>query len=314
MNTTKTSFLGLVLCVMLVSTVITYGQTDTTYWVKGVKGTFTFTQVSLTNWAAGGDNSVSLNGNFNIFADYVKGRATWDNSLELGYGLLNQGELGVRKSDDKIIFTTKYGYKIKKIGNHFYWSTLIDFKSQFNAGYEFGDASVKIKISDFLAPGYLTIATGLEYKPTKYFDLIYSPIAGKITFVSSELLSNKEGGAYGVKQGDKSVSELGSFLKINFKKGIAKNVSLESKLELFSAYDRNFGNIDINWQNALTMKVNDWLSTSLTTQLLYDDDVKIADFDAAGIEIGSKPKIQFKQIFGLGLSYHLGNKKIADKK
>ena len=304
MNRMKVSLLGFLAALVSIASV--NAQSDTTYWKKGIKGTLTFTQVSLTNWAAGGDNSVSLNGYINTYANHAKGRTTWDNNLELGYGLLDQGDVGVRKSDDKIIFTTKYGYKIKKDGGHIYWSTLLDFKSQFNTGVDFAADGTETKISDFMAPGYLTIATGLEYKPNDYFSLLYAPVAGKVTFVSNDLLSSR--GAFGVDPGDKSLSELGSFLKMEFKKDVAKNVNLESKLELFTAYDENFGNIDVNWQNTLLMKVNDWLSASLITQLLYDDDVKIAEFDDAGVEIGSGPKVQFKQIFGLGLSYTIGDK------
>lgn len=306
MSKMNKSFLSAAIIVLTSITGYAQSESDTTYWKRGAKGTLTFTQVSLTNWAAGGENSVSLNAYLNTFANYAKGRNTWDNNLELGYGLVDQGNVGARKSDDRIIFTTKYGYRIKKDNGHIFWSTLLDFKTQFDIGYEFSEDGTKTKISDFMAPGYLTIATGLEYKPSEHFDILYAPIAGKITFVTSELLSSE--GAFGVTPGDKSLSELGSFLKMNFKKDIAKNINLESKLELFTAYDENFGNVDVNWQNALLMKVNDWLSASLITQLIYDDDIKIAEFDDAGLEIGSGPKIQFKQIFGLGLSYTIGDK------
>jgi hypothetical protein len=281
---------------------------DTSYWTRGMKGTLTFTQVSLTNWAAGGNNSVSLNAYLNTFANYAKDRTTWENNLELGYGLVDQGNVGIRKSDDKIILTTKYGYKIKKDNNHLFWSTLLDFKTQFDVGYEFSDGDTKTKISDFMAPGYLTIASGLEIKRSAHFNLLYAPVAGKITVVNSDFLSSQEGGAYGVKQGENTLTELGSFMKISFKKDIAKNINLESKLELFTAYDEHFGNVDVNWQNALLMKVNDWLSASLVTQLIYDDDIDIVELDDAGVALGSGPKIQFKQIFGLGLSYTIGDK------
>jgi len=298
----------LVVAFYLMLSITTNAQTDTTYWTKGAKGTLTFTQVSLTNWSAGGENSVSLNAYLNTFANYAKDRTTWESNLELGYGLVDQGDLGARKSDDKIIFTTKYGYKIKPENDRLYWSTLLDFKTQFDGGLEYAADGAETKISDFMAPGYLTIATGLEYKPSEFFNLLYAPVAGKITFVNSELLSNQAGGAYGVEQGDKSVSELGTFLKMGFKKDIAKNINLDSKLELFTAYDESFGNVDVNWQNALLMKVNDWLSASLITQLIYDDDIDIVEVDDSGNVIGSGPKVQFKQIFGLGLSYTIGDK------
>jgi hypothetical protein len=72
-------------------------------------------QVSLTNWSAGGNNSISVAGLVNVFAKYKKGKSTWDNNLELGYGVINQGDSKKWwKNDDKIQFSSKYGRQIKK--------------------------------------------------------------------------------------------------------------------------------------------------------------------------------------------------------
>ena len=83
---------------------------DTSYWRNGGIGSLTFSQVSLTNWAAGGENSVAINGNFSVFANRIKGRTKWENSLDLAYGLIRQGSQGFDKSDDLINFVTKYSY------------------------------------------------------------------------------------------------------------------------------------------------------------------------------------------------------------
>jgi hypothetical protein len=295
---------------------VSSAQSDTTYWKKGLAGNLTFTQVTLKNWSGGGDNSIALNTYLNLFANYQKERTVWENSLELGYGLLDQGNSGFLKSDDKIIFTTKYGYKLKE-GGKLYWSSILDFKTQFDEGLTFQDDGSTNKISDFMAPGYITISTGLEYKPSDAFSLLYSPATGKITIVNNQPLA--DAGAFGVEpatynattlvkitDGEKTRFEFGSFMKAALKKNIAKNVDWESKLELFTAYDENFGNIDVNWQNTFLMKINSWLSASLITQLLYDDDIKIAKtFDLSGLPTDAKPRIQYKQIFGLGLTYKI---------
>ncbi|MDN5204478.1 DUF3078 domain-containing protein [Fulvivirgaceae bacterium BMA10] len=280
-------------------------QTDTTYWQRGAKGTLTFSQVSLTNWSAGGENSISLNAFMNMFANYAKGRNTWKNTLELGYGLVDQGDVGFRKSDDKINFSSQYGYQLNPDNNKLFWSTLFDFKTQFSNGFNFPEGAERVKISGLFAPAYLLISTGLEYKPSEFFSVMFSPTSGKITIVSDQDLADL--GAFGVDPGKTTRVELGTYLTANFKKDIAKNVNLESRLELFTGYDENFGNIDVNWQNALLMKVNDWLSANLITQLLYDDDILIDELDNAGNVISSKPRVQFKQIFGVGLSYTIGS-------
>ena len=287
---------------------------DTTYWKKSAKTTLTFSQTTLTNWAAGGNNSLAFNAGFNAFAKYAKDRVTFNNSLELGYGMIDQGNSGFIKSDDKIIFTSKFGYKIKK-EKKLFWSTLIDFKSQFYEGISIAEDGTESKISDFMAPGYLTISTGLEWEPNEYFSILYTPVTGKLTFVGIQRFADR--GDFGVepavydangnkiKDGETLRSELGSFLKILFAKELIKNVNLETKLELFTSYDENFGNIDVNWQNALTMKVNDWLMTSFITQVIYDDDIKIATtFDnVTGEPLDAKPRTQYKQILGIGLTF-----------
>jgi hypothetical protein len=86
-------------------------------------------QVSLTNWSAGGNNSISLGGLVNVFAKYKKGKVTWDNNLELGYGVIKQGDNKKWwKNDDKIQFSSKFGRQIKK---SWYATALGDFRTQF---------------------------------------------------------------------------------------------------------------------------------------------------------------------------------------
>lgn len=288
---------------------------DTSYWTTGGVGSITFSQVSLTNWAAGGENSISLNGYFNVFADYQKDKIVWSNNLELGYGIIKQGrESQADKTDDIIIATTQFGYKIK--GDRLFWSSLIDFRTQFYEGVnEEGQ-----RISDFMAPGYLLVASGLDWKPTKTLSITYAPITGKFTFVSDQELANE--GAFGVdpgvvdqngnlvSQGSTSRAEIGSFLKINYKKeDIIKNVNFTSKLELFTNYIEQFGNIDVNWQNFVVMKINSFLSVNWQSQLIYDDDITATETNDLGEEINVGPKVQFKSVFGVGLTYKFGEQK-----
>ena len=283
----------------------THAQTtDTTYWTKGGVAALTFSQVSLTNWAAGGNNNISINGFLNLFADYKKDKIDWSNNLEMGYGVVKQGENATpQKTDDIIIATTQLGYKLK--GDKLFWSSLLDFRTQFVEGLN----AEGNRISDRMAPGYLLVATGLDWKPSPVFSMTYAPVTGKFTFVTDEVLSNA--GAFGVTPGENSRAELGSFLKLKLKKdNVVKNVNFASKLELFTNYIDNFGNVDVNWQNLVAMKVNGWLTVNWQTQLIYDDDIKIAGgVNTAGEPIDFAPRTQFKSVFGVGLSFQFGDKK-----
>ncbi len=291
---------------------------DTSYWQKGFIGTASFTQVSLSNWAAGGQNSISLGGYMTTFANFAKGKDSWENYLEMGYGLIKQGDVEFQKTNDKINIVSKYGRKISKTDDgHLFFSSLIDFRTQFAPGFSApGETEY---ISKFMAPGYVLAATGIDYKVSPNFSINYAPATGKFTIVNDERLANA--GAFGVTpaeyaadgvtiltEGRKFRAELGSFLKINFKKEVVSNVNVETRLEMFSNYLNKPQNIDINWENIILLKINEWLVTSFITQLIYDNDIDIAQFDEAGIQTGAGPRVQFKQLFGIGLTVKMGDK------
>jgi hypothetical protein len=278
---------------------------DTTEgWKKGGVISINLAQTSLTNWASGGQNSVSINGMFSGYANYKMGKSVWDNSLDLGYGLLKQGNEDFRKTDDKIDFLSKYGREAFK---NVYYAALFNFKTQFSPGYNYPDATNKI--SDFLSPAYILLALGLDYKPNAYFSAFIAPLTAKFTIVNDQTLSDL--GAFGVKPGENSRSEVGGYLraiysKNDFKSEVMKNITFTTKIDLFSNYTENPQNVDVNWEVLIAMKVNKFLSVNFNTQLIYDDNIQITD-DKNGngtLETGEsiRSKVQFKEILGVGLS------------
>ncbi len=259
-------------------------------WTTGGAGSLTFSQVSLTNWAAGGANAVSGNAFINLFANYKKGRMTLDNTLDIAYGLVNQKGEGTRKSDDRVELAVKYGRNAFK---NWFYSGLVSFKTQLTDGFNYPNDSVII--SRLLAPAYLMAALGMDYKPSDNFTLFISPVTAKNTFVLDDALADD--GAFGVEPGKKFRAEIGGYLKMMYKTPLVDNVDLLTKLDLFSNYLDKPQNIDVSWEALITMKINKYLSANLNTQLIYDDDIRIAD-DSGHIS----PRIQFKEIFGAGFS------------
>jgi hypothetical protein len=214
----------------------------------------------------------------------------------MGYGLLKQNGEDVVKTHDKFDFISKFGVKqTEKI----YISTLFNFKTQFAPGYNYPNTTDVI--SKFLAPGYLTLSLGLDYKPNKLFSFVISPLTGKMTIINDDALS--AAGSFGVDAGERLRYEVGSFVKMELKTELMKNVGLQTKIDLFSNYLHNPQNIDVNWDLLINMKINDYLSANLITNLIYDDDVKInVDKNNDGIVEARGARIQFKEMFGLGLS------------
>lgn len=281
---------------------------DTSWKTGGIVG-LNFTQVSLSNWAAGGQNSISGIALFNYYANYNKGKNIWDNSIDLGYGLTQNGDADPIKSEDKIDLATKYGrYAFK----HWYYSALLGFKSQFTPGYNYPDDSTKI--SNFMAPAYITLALGMDYKPNDNFSVMIAPLTGRIIIVNDQDLA--DAGAYGVdpaeynelfekvKDGEKMRTEFGASIRALYKKDIIENVNLQTKLELFSNYLEDPQNIDVNWEVLISMKVNKYITATLATQLIYDDNTIIAvDNNSDGIIDEAGPRTQFKEVLGVGFSY-----------
>ncbi|MCF8331357.1 MAG: DUF3078 domain-containing protein [Bacteroidales bacterium] len=269
-------------------------------WKTGAKTLLNFSQVSLTNWAAGGENSISGNFLGNVFANYKKGNAQWDNSLDVSYGLMRQGQDELIKTDDKLELTSKYGRKAFMNNKNWYYSAMFSFRTQFGEGFDYPNDSVKI--SDFMSPGYFMLAIGMDYNPNDFFSASASPMTGKVTIVNDQKLADK--GAFGVKPGENLRYEFGGFIKFMFKKEIWENVELNTKLELFSNYFNNPQNIDVNWEMLISMKVNDYLSASLNTNLIYDDDVNVhIDENDDGIVDTVGPRTQFKEMLGIGLTF-----------
>ncbi len=294
---------------------------DTTQgWKSGGVFGANFTQVSLTNWAAGGQSSVSLNGLLDLFANYKKGSSAWDNNLTLGYGETKLGGSDWFKSDDRILFNSKYG---KKATKDWYYAALVNFKSQFAPG--FSDVAETTKISDFMAPGYLLGAIGMDYKPSDNFTVFISPVTAKMTVVSIQALA--DAGAFGVeeaeydatgtktKDGENTRLEVGGYLRMLYKRDIMENVSYQTNLDLFSNYSEEPQNIDVNWDNLLSMKINKYLTTTITTSLIYDHDIDIAETKSDGTpKLDSNgnqligPRTQFKYVLAIGFQYKFGDK------
>ena len=286
------------LMLLTIATVNSLIAQNDTIWRKGGLIALNFSQVSLTNWAAGGQNSISGNSIINYFANYKKGNKAWDNNIDLGYGLVLQGKkANLVKSDDRMEITSKYGWKASK---HWYYSALFNFRSQLTNGYSYPNDSVVI--SKFLSPGYVLLAPGMDYKPNDFFSLFLSPATLRFLIVTDKTLSAI--GAFGIDSSENIKTETGAFLKATFKKDLNPVLNLQTSVDLFSNYFDHPERIDVNWQALLLLKVTKYISASLSLQLLYDYDTKITFYKDDGVTVDHiGPGVQFKEAIGIGFAY-----------
>ena len=175
------------------------------YWTESLKTNIKYGQTTLTNWAAGGDNTVTLQAFVDGNANYKKNDLFWNNRLQLDYGFVYASSKPIlQKSDDRIYLGSKLGYKNAEMRN-FSFSANYDFKSQFSTGYDYLTPAVpdgyesleelnrKDKISlwkdarkvksGFLAPAYTNLALGIDLKPWKWLSLNIAPLTGGVVIV-----------------------------------------------------------------------------------------------------------------------------------
>lgn len=259
------------------------------YWTTNGSTGLNFSQVSLSNWAGGGESSVSVGSLINLEAKYKKGPSLWDSKLNLAFGLIRQGEgdaANFRKTDDILQLQTQYNHNIN---DNFYLTGLADFRTQLAEGHNYIEENGETRrelISDFMAPGFLLTSLGATYIKPDRFTLTLSPVAGKFTFVQNDSLS--QAGAFGVEPGEKFRSEFGASLTSSYTQEIFTNVNFTTNLSLFGNYD-TLSRIDVNWEATLVMKVNRYINSTVSTQLIYDHDVL--------------QKTQFRNIINVGFLY-----------
>ena len=277
---------------------ITYAQTDVKgyqqgAWVlKGVTG-INMSQTAMANWSAGGENSIAGNAYLNASLTHKKGNWLWVTNMVLDYGLSKTKSQGMRKSSDKIGLSTQLGYSTDNV---WFYTLMGDLNTQFAKGYDYPDK--EHQISNFFAPAYSNIALGMEWRPKSNYSLLLSPVSTKMTFVTDDYLSDL--GAFGVDPGDHFKIEGGAFVKARAELPVMENVNLITTADFFTPYSKDFGNIDVNWDVLISMKINKVLSATINTTLKYDNDVKT--FDDNGVKKGAK--VQFKEVLGIGLAYN----------
>lgn len=284
-------------------------------WTHGGFVGLNVSQSHFSNWTAGGQDNVNGLGTFKYNMNYLNGKSKWDNTLDLalGYSYFDFDKKPI-KTDDRINLSSLYGYDVVK--DKLYITANLNFQTQFADGYKYDTDSTN-RISAFLAPAYLTVGLGAQYTPSSWFSLNLAPASGRLTIVNDQELA--DAGAFGVKgalidpvtgeileHGSKFRMELGAQLIANVNYEIFKNVVFSSKLVVFYDYlqDREFNalskkygcRLDFDWDNALVLKVNDWLNCNISARLVYDEDI---------IPIEGDSFLQFKEVLSVGISYKI---------
>lgn len=279
-------------------------------WTQKNRIGLDISEVTFVNWNSGGSNSISGLLGLNSSYNYDRQNFFWKNSGKIRFGVNKQEAQSLRKTEDILEIDSKMGYRKDSLTNWFF-SGHINFKSQFTNGYNYPNKETPI--SKFMAPGYMFVGAGAEYgKDLDKFSFYFSPLTVKTTFVLDEALANK--GAFGVdpavydedgnliRSGQRMRNEVGILVSHFFETEMYENINISTKLNLYTDYLENFGNIDVDWLVVFDFKVNQFVKATLSSHLKYDDDIKISKptgVDGEYVEAGAR--VQWKQLLGIGV-------------
>ena len=268
-------------------------------WNKGIATNVGFSQLSLTNWAAGGVGQLSLNTYVDAYANLTKGKILWSSELQAGYGFIHSFEKDyLDKSDDRLIIDSKFGYKAAE---KLYFSAVYNFRTQFAEGW---DAKHTTIISNFLAPAYTSLGIGIDYMPKKNVSINFAPLTGKVTMVRPEALRTR----YGNAEDQFARFELGAQLRVDAKIEV-ENFKVGTSLVLFSDYLNKPLNLKVNWDVNAEAKISKFFAVTLRTNMIYDDNIKLTKVNERTGQTYEAAGIQFKELFSIAFTYTFGEKK-----
>lgn len=285
------------------------------YWQSSLQLDLGMSHTSLSNWAAGGYNTFTLNSGIDAKANYAKDLVSWTNRLQLQYGFLWSADKSnlLQKSNDLMYFESRVAYKTASDSKWNYTASF-DFRSQFSDSFdsyvqdsETGNWSGTLK-SGLFSPAYTNVALGMEWIPTPWFNVNIAPLTGGFTICTIPELREK----YGMALRDASITDpvgtdynsalfqFGAQVKVNLKASLNDNLQYETQLVLFTDYlNQPFKENRVNWDNKISLTMGKFFKIALNTWLIYDPIV----------EIDGEQKVQFKDFFSINFTYLIDNKR-----
>ncbi len=263
---------------------------DTVAWMHGGVLNAGINEGFLHNWAAGGEiASLTLNGVFHGYLNYLHHRNVWSNNLDLNYGLNYAYSTGFlpHKTDDRIDFTSKYGIRYDSSKNIFF-TGLFNFKSQFTKGYDYTRSHWdSAAVSNFFSPAYFTTAIGMEYRKGSDVSLFLSPLAGRLTMASKFYTSQSDQGAFGVPKNKTAYYQFGAYFSGRYQASLSKKVVYKARLDLYSDYlakdtkdstgkvikKDSPANISMLLDNFVSWKISKYLNLTFGLTLAYDNNI-----------------------------------------
>jgi hypothetical protein len=240
-------------------------------------------QASYSNWSQGGVNNIAATGSTTFTTIFKKDRYSYGFLVNTRFGKTKIENEGIRKIDDRLYILNRFLYDLGEEDSDFKIFANIRFRTQFDKGYNYGTEPKEL-ISNFLAPAYLTQDAGLAYIPGPMFSF-EAGLGLQQTFVRDTNLSEK----YGLSEGETFRNEAGLTLGSSFDANIATNIRFTSSINSFTSFNKPVKSTDIYFSNKFAARINRYLNTTFSVDLVYNDDFS--------------SEIQVAQVLSLGVSF-----------
>ena len=271
--------LTILLIVLLAVTILAQKKDSTKLnkWILSVVAGFNISQLTLSNWSQGGENSLTwtLTGDFSY--NYEDDDIRIKNNFKLAYGRTKLGSEDFKTNNNDVYFESVIAKKIDSPINPYLSNTV---RTSIAIGYDYS-TTPKTEIVNFFDPGYITHSIGFYYEPSKEFNPRLG-IAVEEVFTSNntKYANDKSTPEIEKTRVDAGIESVSSLEKI-----IAENILLKSKLRLFSRFN-SFDVWDVRWDNTIVAKINNFLNVNFTFLLVYQEDQSLKTQIKQGLQLG----------------------------
>ena len=258
-------------------------------WQHKVAALAQFSQNYISpNWYQGGNSNLAILGIVTGQMNYDDKKCIqWENNVEwhIGFNSIAGDSLrALSTNDDVFKINSKLGVKA---GGNWFYSGNVDFSTQFFNSYN--GINSPVMVTSFLTPVRLNVGLGLDYKYKKIFSIMFSPVAYKYIYVNDS--KNVDPNLFGVKTGEKVLSEIGSSFNSTFSYAFSKEIQVDSKLNFYT----NYQSVEIDWEVVCNMVINRFMSTRISFNPRYDTSVILPPGEIA--------RMQMKQLLSVGFSH-----------
>ncbi|MDR1022543.1 MAG: DUF3078 domain-containing protein [Prevotellaceae bacterium] len=287
---------------------VAYDDSDTTIFTAEGMPSLTFSQAQYSDSWKDGVNSIGFRAAFLSSTTYIRKRVLFRNSLDMAYARAKEREAAASvKKEDRLNFNSVFGYRIAT-ASPFYWVGQLDLKTQFDVGE---DAKL-VKVSKFFAPAYIIASLGMRYQAEWGLSMAISPLSGRFTVVCDTAYAKyvdidfAENPRY-------FRAQVGAYSQLAYVSNLNKYVSVKTTLELFSNYQDNPQNIDVDWTTSVSFSLNRFFSVVFFNRMVYRDKDRYTakdGVDSAGnpLWVTKGPDLQWTESLNVGLTYRFAKK------